>query len=697
MANGGGCVTGTKKKSYLLWCGLLVVFLLAWLPRLFYPVSRYTLWYERSVHFWDALLAGDWGGTYQRQHPGVTTMWIAGLGIRVYMVTQGWSSYEVLHPPKMLAGPQGPPAQAGVITLSLVIAACIALAYIVLIRLANWPVAFSAGCLLALDPFYITHSKMIHVDGLLAGFMLVSVLFLVSYLQRGKLAYLIFSAIFAGLAFLTKSPSWFLIPYAALIVALHHLTDRGGVSVDSSRGRVWRGRLWATIRSLSIWGLVVICVFSLLWPAMWVKPGEVISKMGKKVVHHISTAHPNPSFFSGQVVHDDPGPLYYMATLGWKTTVITLPATCVAILLLIRRKCEGDCKPLWYVLIYASGFLLSMMFGAKKWSRYILPTIIALDVLAAWGLVHVASIVGKWVRLRKRTLIPSAIVATALVTQAVTVLGHHPYYGTHHNSLLGGSRVAQHILPLGDQGEGLDLAARFLNSRPGAELLTAGASDKENLMFRSNFVGDTQSIENLDVDYRVFFINQAQRDLGTDLWKNLREACQQAEPVWSVSFDGVPYVWICRAYPYSAEAFAIDHPLDVRLGDHIRLLGYHLDSSSLSAGETLIVTLFWQSDDRLIEDYHVFVHLLNADESLVTQHDGVPVQGERPSWSWQDAEVLQDEHMLVTDSGLPDGTYTLSIGMYEYLSGVRLPAVGPAGERLPEDRIVLQDIQVTSP
>lgn len=691
-------MTKAKERQYLFWCGLVVVFLLALFPRLSYPVSRYMLWYDRSVHFWDALLAGDLGGTYQRYHPGVTTMWIAGFGLRVYMVTHGWSSYELLHPPKMLSGPQGPPAQAAVIALSLVIAACIALAYILLVRLTNWPVAFSAGCLLALDPFYITHSRMIHVDGLLASFMLVSMLLLLCHLQEKKWLYLVFSGVLAGLAFLTKSPAWFLIPCAVLAMALHHLTDRGQVSMGSSKMRARGRQLWEVTRSLVAWVLVAACVFFLLWPAMWIMPGTMMSKLKQSFLHHAETAHPGSTFFAGRVVHGDPGPLYYVATLAWKTTLITLPAICIAILLLIRRKRGEDCRPLWYMLIYAGGFLLLMMSGAKKWSRYILPTIVALDVLAAWGLVRVASAIGRWGWLRKRTWIPAAIVVTALVTQAVTVLRHHPYYGTHHNLLLGGSRVAQHTLHLGNQGEGLDLAARFLNGCPGAERITAGVQDTRNLMFRSNFVGRVQSVEHPDADYRVLFIHYYQRNLGIHYWEDLWEACQQTESLWSVSFDGVIYVWICRAYPHDPEAFAIDHPLtSMQLGDHIRLLGYRLSSSNLSAGDALTVTLFWQSDGQLVEDYHVFVHLLNADRLLVAQHDGVPVQGERPTWSWQDAEVLQDEHTLVTDGSLPDGTYTLSVGMYDYPSGTRLPVVGPAGYHLLEDRIVLQDVQITLP
>jgi len=137
--------------------------------------------------------------------------------------------------------------------------------------------------------------------------------------------------------------------------------------------------------------------------------------------------------------------------------------------------------------------------------------------------------------------------------------------------------------------------------------------------------------------------------------------------------------------------------LDAQLGDHIHLRGYQLSASDLSAGNMLTVTLFWQPDSRLAEDYHVFVHLLNAEKQLAAQQDGVPVYGERPTWSWWDGEVIRDEYVLNIDRRLPAGAHTLSVGMYDSMTEVRLPAVMPAGERLPEDRILLHKVQVAAP
>ncbi len=139
--------------------------------------------------------------------------------------------------------------------------------------------------------------------------------------------------------------------------------------------------------------------------------------------------------------------------------------------------------------------------------------------------------------------------------------------------------------------------------------------------------------------------------------------------------------------------------LDARLGESIWLRGCQLGATDLTAGDPLTVTLFWQVDRQPARDesHHVFVHLLDAEGELVAQHDGVPVHGERPTWSWWAGEVIQDEHTLDTGLDLPPGVYTLSAGMYDPVTALRLPVIGPTGEHSPKDRVVLGSVRVVSP
>ena len=50
-------VTRNRDRTFLI--GLVVVFLLASSVRVALPASKYTVWYERSLGFWEALLQGD--------------------------------------------------------------------------------------------------------------------------------------------------------------------------------------------------------------------------------------------------------------------------------------------------------------------------------------------------------------------------------------------------------------------------------------------------------------------------------------------------------------------------------------------------------------------------------------------------------------------------------------------------------------
>jgi len=679
-----------KRSAY--WLGMASVFLLALSVRLPCPASKYTVWYERSAAFWGALFEGDLKATYQSYHPGVTTMWIAGSGMRAYLANQGQPAADIVSLPGELPSPQSPSAHAGTAALGLVIALCILGACALAAQLMGKAVGLIAGVFLALDPFFVAQSKLIHVDALLSSFMLLSALLLIRYAQTKRWSELVFSGVFGGLALLTKSPALFLVPFAGLSLTIGHLSSDGASSF--LQVSTWRKPPKRTIPALAVWVMAAAVVFFVLWPAMWVQPGRTVSDMLLNgVLHHAEQSHPFPQFFLGETVRNL-GPTYYPAVLAWKMSLVTLPAFGLALWFAVRDRGEEDSRTARYVLVYATAFLLQMTLSAKKTSRYVLPVFLALDVLAAWGLVRGME------TLRARTTwltgrASALLLAGVLALHSGLVLRVHPYPGTHHNLLLGGSRVARSLFQLGDQGEGLDRAARYLNQKPGAGFLTVGICDPGNLMFRENFKGVTKPINHTTVDYRVFHVNDVQRSVRFEHCETYWEACQAAGPIWTQSFDGVPYVWVCSAYARDLSAFSVDHRVDARLGDHVELLGYTLPSTMISAGDTFSVTLFWRSDGLVGADNHVFVHVLDQGGNLVAQHDGVPASRDRPTWGWQKGEVVRDDHPVPVPAGLPRGTYTLSVGMYDYGTKARLPARDADGTELPGGQITLSELAIS--
>jgi len=131
-----------------------------------------------------------------------------------------------------------------------------------------------------------------------------------------------------------------------------------------------------------------------------------------------------------------------------------------------------------------------------------------------------------------------------------------------------------------------------------------------------------------------------------------------------------------------------------RLGDHIQLRRVRLSAQTLAPGDTLTVVPIWDSDGQIEKDYRVFCHVLSAGGDLVAQRDDPPVYGFRPTTTWRTTEIIEDSYDIALDEDLPPGEYELSMGMYDIETMERVPTYGPAGERLPEDRIVVGTLRV---
>ncbi|NDJ84850.1 MAG: hypothetical protein GYB66_03100, partial [Chloroflexi bacterium] len=88
----------------------------------------------------------------------------------------------------------------------------------------------------------------------------------------------------------------------------------------------------------------------------------------------------------------------------------------------------------------------------------------------------------------------------------------------------------------------------------------------------------------------------------------------------------------------------------------------------VKAGETLRVQLLWTADQRPALDYSFSVFLLDSSGLLVNNHDGPPLNGQRPTSSWAANELVFDEHRLALPADLAPGVYTLGVKIYHYLA-----------------------------
>jgi 4-amino-4-deoxy-L-arabinose transferase-like glycosyltransferase len=131
------------------------------------------------------------------------------------------------------------------------------------------------------------------------------------------------------------------------------------------------------------------------------------------------------------------------------------------------------------------------------------------------------------------------------------------------------------------------------------------------------------------------------------------------------------------------------------LGDQIWLVGYDLPATTWQPGDIIPLTLFWQREGVLDEDYRVFVHLLDSSGQLAAQADSAPGGGSRPTTTWPEQELIVDRHGLSLAMDLNAGEYTLLVGMYWPATGERLPVQGAAGQPV-GDSVPLGVITVAS-
>jgi hypothetical protein len=134
--------------------------------------------------------------------------------------------------------------------------------------------------------------------------------------------------------------------------------------------------------------------------------------------------------------------------------------------------------------------------------------------------------------------------------------------------------------------------------------------------------------------------------------------------------------------------------LNVRLGRNVELMAF--DLSFLDRSEPVRLTLYWQALQSISQDYTVFVHLIDSSGHLAWQVDRYPVDGFRPTTSWEVGDIVVDRYAWRLPLELPPGEYRLITGLYDWQTGQRLPASGSQATPL-GDSVVLASLSVPPP
>jgi len=103
-----------------------------------------------------------------------------------------------------------------------------------------------------------------------------------------------------------------------------------------------------------------------------------------------------------------------------------------------------------------------------------------------------------------------------------------------------------------------------------------------------------------------------------------------------------------------------EYPVALQWPDGIRLEGVNWEANS----GIIELGLFWRTLKPVAEDYTVFVHILNREGRLVYGKDEQPCHNTCPFTSWDQGELVLDEHLL-EPSALGSGKYQVEIGLYD--------------------------------
>jgi len=111
----------------------------------------------------------------------------------------------------------------------------------------------------------------------------------------------------------------------------------------------------------------------------------------------------------------------------------------------------------------------------------------------------------------------------------------------------------------------------------------------------------------------------------------------------------------------------------------IKLVGYDWPAQRVKPGDTIPLTLYWETLAAPGQNLNLFIHLIDRAGQQVAGFDGPP---EFSTGFWQPGNTIIDTRQLAFPADLPLGDYQLVIGWYNLNDFARLPLNG-GGDSLP--------------
>jgi hypothetical protein len=462
-----------KLKKHLL---AFLLFVLTLTPRLLELKSFVTVdepfWLSVGANYYYALARREFQNTVYEYHPAVTTMSVITAAFLTdfpdfrklgqgyfdvdkekfdpFIVEHGHDPLYLLYLSRVFQ--------------ALVITTLILFIFYFLSALLGEKKAFFVTALFSLAPYFLGHSRALSHEAMLSAFALTSIFGLMAYLEsERKWFYLLVSAAAAAIAQLTKSSAMAMFPVIGLMLVV--------AVFEKAKERGFKAALLDHLKIFGIWLAAMFLVYFIVWPGMWVAPGKMLYEVYGNAFSYAFqgsrlqvTQELQPSRFTIDSVGSTA--MLFGRLILESGTIITWTGVALALASFFLRGKHSpsavEKKIFVYLLTAAAMFvLLFSVAQGLNYRHYVMTAHVSMAVIGALGWAV-------WInRLEKKSLAQfAAILLIAL--QVAEGAAFYPYFYTYYNPLVAAIHGAP---PTSNYGEGIELAAAYLNDKPNGEAL----------------------------------------------------------------------------------------------------------------------------------------------------------------------------------------------------------------------------------
>ncbi len=135
-------------------------------------------------------------------------------------------------------------------------------------------------------------------------------------------------------------------------------------------------------------------------------------------------------------------------------------------------------------------------------------------------------------------------------------------------------------------------------------------------------------------------------------------------------------------------AFSQTARLPISFGNRLELIGYEVRKPVVQPGKNIRLTTYWRAQDRGLAPLSFFVHVLDKSGNIVEQWDGYSYT----PYYVQPGDIIVQVHFIPISTQRAAGSYRLQLGLYQSLTGERVPIM--IDGQAVSDRIWLQSVEI---